>query len=205
MHTSSISIIILAAGASRRLGRPKQLVRFRGETLLRRTARLALATGCRPVVAVLGADAAALAPELADLEIDMVVNAAWEEGMGSSLRTGLNRALAIVPDVEALLFLVVDQPYLTAAHLKQLLSTYQEKGAPIVASVYDGRPGVPALFDRSLFPELAEMEGDQGARVLFRRYQDRLAVVDFPAGRFDLDTPEDIGRLRTEETDPGGL
>lgn len=200
MNKERIAVILLAAGASRRMGRAKQLLEYRGEPMIVRLARLALGLPTRPVVVVLGA-AAERITAAADLgpEVEMVFNPDWEAGMSTSVRAGLRRALDLDPALDAALFLVVDQPFVDAALLQRLLDTFRAGKAPIVAARYGDRPGVPALFDRALFPELERLLGDRGARPLFEKYRASLHTVAFPRGRFDLDTPEDYEKLREEE------
>ena len=195
-----IAVILLAAGASRRMGRPKQLLKFRGEAMIERLTRLACALPARPVVLVLGARAARITDEVTfHSEAELVVNPDWKAGMSTSVRAGLRRALAIDPDLGGALFMVVDQPFVDEVLLRRLLDGYRRTHAPIVAARYDDRPGVPALFDRTLFPELEALVGDRGARPLFDRHRTTLQTVPFPRGRFDLDTPEDYRKLEEEE------
>jgi molybdenum cofactor cytidylyltransferase len=183
--------VVLAAGASRRLGQPKQLIPLQGESLLRRTARLALQAGCAPVVVVLGFDHARMAGELAGLDVATVVNGNYSSGMGSSLACGVASARWARPEMDALLVLVCDQPCLTAEHLWRLLAVHASSGSvAITASAYSGHAGVPAVFSASLFEELERIEGDQGARDLIGRRGAR--VVDWPDGAWDIDLPEDL-------------
>jgi len=194
-NPEACAAIILAAGASTRLGQPKQLIRINGETLLHRTTRLALEAGASPVVAVLGNDDEHLLPELQGLTATFVVNNEWHTGMASSLKRGLQAVLAINPDQANIMVLVCDQPRLDASILKNLLATHATRKPEIAASRYRETLGVPAIFSRTRFPELMELTGDQGARRILQRHIEQVAAVDFPGGEFDLDTPEDLARL----------
>ena len=189
--------VVLAAGASRRLGQPKQLVRQGDETLLRRTARLAVEAGCAPVVVVLGFEAERMRPELAGLPVQVLEHPAWAEGMGSSLRCGVAAVLSgdtgSPPD--GVLLLVCDQPRLSRQHLLTLLDRHRTRGAPLTASLYAGRAGVPAVFAPEVFPELLAVEGDRGAREVIRAWGERVETVPWPDGAFDLDLPEDFDRI----------
>ena len=190
--TTKTALVLLAAGASTRMGQPKQLLRYRGESLLRRTLRIALETPFRPVAVVLGARAEELEAELEGTEALIVYNSAWPTGMGSSVATGLEALLRAEPELGAACFILVDQPHLAAGHLlaleEQLQHSPEKKGA---VSMYDGTLGVPALFRKALFPGLLQLHGQKGAKPLIEKYRDHLLPVPFPKGRIDLDTPED--------------
>jgi molybdenum cofactor cytidylyltransferase len=186
----SVAAILLAAGASRRLGTPKQLLVWRGETLLRRTARLALEAGFRPVRVVLGAEAPRCEATLRDLDVEIVANPAWEAGMSTSLRAGLE---GLAADVDAVLVLVCDQPALSLGHLESLRAAQLAHPETAVASGYAGARGIPVLFPRVFFERLERLQGDRGARSLLQG--EDVLEVPFPGGEFDLDTPEDLTRL----------
>lgn len=191
-----IAAVVLAAGGSRRLGQPKQLLQIEGESLLHRSARFALEAGCSPVFVVLGCEAARMAQELADLPVQVLVNEDWADGMGSSLRFGVHAALRLRPKVDALLAMVCDQPRLSAAHLRRLQAAHGESGGqPITASEYRGKAGVPALFARAIFAEMLALAGDEGAREILRRDLGRVRCVSWPEGAVDVDRPEDLAEL----------
>lgn len=191
MTDHTCAAILLAAGASTRLGRPKQLLRFQGESLLRRTARMALEAGCSPLVVVLGSQPTAMLPELAEHGTVTVTNTEWQEGMASSIRAGLKTVMHSAANA---LLLVCDQPGLSADFLRTLRQTHESCGAAVAASHYDGVDGVPAIFAASLFPALLALRGDEGARRVIAACQD-LVTVEFPAGALDIDTPEDAAAL----------
>ncbi len=188
----SIAAVILAAGASTRYGRPKQLLRYEGQSLLRRAAEAAAGSGCRPIVAVLGASAGLCADELRGLPVHRTENAMWLEGMGGSLRTGMETLCTLAPGAAAVVVTLCDQPHLSSQILDALVQRHRESGAPIVASAYAGTLGVPALFDRSLFGELLSLRGDGGARRIIERFNGGVEAVPFPAGIVDIDTPQDF-------------
>ncbi len=196
MPDLSCATILLAAGASTRLGHPKQLVRIQGETLLHRTARLALEAGGSPLYVVLGFEAARMHEELTGLRVETVLNKAWQEGMGSSLRSGMAAVQQSDPEPQAVLLLVCDQPRLTAEHLRDLLVRHAKAQTtnknPITASAYRGRSGVPAVFSSGLFGELAACAGDRGARDLIRAHHPDVEAIPWPAGELDLDRPEGL-------------
>jgi molybdenum cofactor cytidylyltransferase len=182
----SLPAVILAAGASRRLGRPKQLVALAGESLLRRAARAALA-GCAPVLVVVGYRAGEMEAELAGLPVTIVGNGAWEEGMASSIRAGVAALPLGAPGV---LFLVCDQTGVDGALVSRLLETRRAHPDSVIACSYAGTRGTPSVFPARCFPQLLALQGDRGARSLLRGGE--VVVVPFPEGDADVDTPEDL-------------
>jgi molybdenum cofactor cytidylyltransferase len=194
----NIGIIILAAGASQRMGRPKQtLVLEEGVSLLRKTVDTALATSLRPVIVVVGANKAEVVPELKGLPVTIVDNAFWKEGMSTSVRVGLAGLFMTQPKLDGVLMLVCDQPYLTAALLEEMVHTYQESGKKAVACRYQKQWGVPVLVGRDLLAELTHLTGDQGAKPLLKKHMKEVAFVDFDQGIVDIDTPEDVEKFRS--------
>jgi molybdenum cofactor cytidylyltransferase len=190
--------IVLAAGASTRLGQPKQLLALNGETLLRRTVRLAQQAGCNPVFVVLGFEAARMQQELSCLEAIPVINADWPSGMGSSLRSGIEAVMKKSPEPQKTLILLCDQPTLSTELLSNLLRTSTEANSLLTASSYAGRLGVPAIFDKELYSDLLTVGGDQGARSVIQRYIDLTSAVEFPGGIIDIDTPADLPNLTSD-------
>lgn len=187
-----MAAVVLAAGASRRLGEPKQLLPIEGESLLRRSARLAVEAGCEPVFVVLGFEAERMRGELAGLGVEAVLNQDWPEGMGSSLRRGVAAAMAVRPEVDGVLAMVCDQPFLTAEHLRGLLARHRAGGKGITASFYRGKAGVPAVFARRFFAELLDLQGDRGARGILEAHADEVETIAWPEGEVDIDRPEHL-------------
>ena len=183
---SPVPAVILAAGASRRLGRPKQLVLVEGETLLRRTVRAALA-GCLPVLVVVGAQAREVEASLAGMPVQVVDNPEWEEGMAASIRAGVR---ALPPGSPAALFLVCDQLAVDGALVGRLLEVRRAQPDAIVACAYGDTRGTPTLFPARCFPQLLALRGDRGARDLLAGPD--VLTVPFPAGTADVDTPADL-------------
>ena len=189
--------LLLAAGNSSRMGQPKQLLRYQDATLVRRAAETALAADCSPVLLVTGFLHAELVAEVVDLPVQIVPNPAWATGMGSSLQAGL-RALATQDSAAAgLLVLLSDQPLITAKHLRQLIQQQQlNSSAPAIVTAYDTAEfGVPAVFSRTLWPELAALPASSGAQALLRRYEAELIRVPCAAARLDVDTPAQYAAL----------
>ncbi len=195
----NIGLIILAAGASTRLGSPKQLLNFDGETFLRRVAREAVNSVCQPVVAVFGANAGQFENSVEDLAIHSVKNDDWKNGMQTSIRAGIEKILEIDEQISGAIIAVCDQPFVTRKIFDELAKKFARSDALIVASRYAETVGVPALFGRTLFPDLKNLdERGGGAKFLIKKYLDQTITVDFPEGVIDIDTPEDFERWQTE-------
>ncbi len=189
-----MGVIVLAAGASRRLGRPKQALPYGDSTLLGHVVRQALAAGLGPVLVVVGAHAEEAQRGLPP-EAHIVPNPGWEEGMASSLRVGLQALADGWPEAGAALVLACDQPAVSAALLRRMASLWRADGAPVVACAYGDTVGVPALFARELWPELMALSGDRGAKGVVLRHRQRARLVPFPEGALDVDTPQDWERV----------
>ncbi len=191
-ESASLHVIVLAAGASTRLGQPKQLVKLNGRPVLHTVVSNAVAVAGHSVTVVLGAHAQDLTRLLAHSSASVIVNRHWEEGLASSLRYGL---AAAPPACAAALVMLGDQVAVTADDLKRLIGAWKGEDSVIAASVYQGHVGVPAIFPRWCFSELRELRGDRGARVILERHAHRLAHVPMPNAAIDLDTPEDLAAL----------
>lgn len=185
------AILLLAAGMSRRLGRPKQLLDFQGMSLLKRTATRALQSEIGAVHVVIGAEKNKIDMELSGMQVEKIENKEWEEGMASSIRTGLQAAITKNPSIDGILILVCDQPEITADLLQKLMTLQADSGAAVVASAYGGILGTPALFHSSLFHELLGLRGDTGARKIMQTHWADVAQLPFEAGSQDIDTESD--------------
>ena len=191
----SVGCIILAAGASRRMGEPKQLLMYEGKSLLRRATETALQSACRPVVVVLGAHSDRLRDEVSDLPVVVVENPGWSEGMGASIRAGVAALQSAAEEVEAAVLMFCDQPLITPRIVDELTAVYGKTCPLAVASEYGGTCGVPALFSRRLFSELNSLEGAEGAKQIIKRHRGRVLCIAVPEGVMDVDTPADYERL----------
>ena len=189
-----LAALVLAAGASSRLGTPKQLLSFRGQTLLRRTAEAALYVSCNPVFVVLGDHAEQMTPELKQLSVLTVLNPQWQLGIGSSIRHGIGR-ITSVSQVDACMILLCDQPLLTAQSLRQLIEVFEESGKGICAASYGGTIGPPVIASRRFFPALMTLPDDQGAKRLWVDQPDELVTVPLAEAEADIDTAKDWERL----------
>lgn len=189
-----ISGVVLAAGRSSRLGRPKQLLPLDGEPLLAHVLRNAASSALDEVVLVLGHEAAAVGATVGAWGQRVVVNDDHAAGQSTSVRAGL---AAVDGGAEAVLFLLGDQPGVTPAVIDALIAAFRASEAPVVIPAYGGRRGNPVLFGRELFPELARVGGDEGARGVVRAHKAVALVVpvgDGPPPR-DVDTEEDYAAL----------
>ena len=190
--------VVLAAGASSRLGQPKQLLEFRGKTLVRRTVDAAIEANCSPVIVVTGNAHAEVKNALAEANAILVQNSKWRRGVGTSIRVGIQHVIENAPEVNATLLLVCDQPFVDVDVLSALIALHSESGKPIVASRYADTLGVPALFDQSIFPELLRLSSDAGAKPIILLNHARVAEFSFPRGDVDVDTLQDLKSIRSK-------
>jgi molybdenum cofactor cytidylyltransferase len=182
-----IGAVILAAGASARLGQPKQLLRLNGEVLLRRIARFAIEARCAPVVVVLGAVLDPCRDVLRDLDTRTVVNNRWPEGIGSSISVGVTAL--VEADVDSALLAVCDQPRISADALRRLIESHPGHG--ITAARYAATLGTPAIFSRHYFPLLCELSGEIGAKRLIHQHESEVTPLDLPEAETDIDSIAD--------------
>jgi 4-nitrophenyl phosphatase len=196
-----IAAVVLAAGASTRYGQCKQLLDWQGKPLLAHAADVALEAGLDPVVVVLGCQAEETYSALGDRPVQKLLNYRWEEGMSTSVRTGLS---GIPPDAAGAIFLQCDQPRVTPALLRDLVDRFEQTDGSIVHPVHDGRRGTPVLFPRRFFPELSSITGDEGGRSLVEKHPEQVATVpvENPDMFTDVDTPEDYAELRESKARP---
>lgn len=189
---SSVAVVVLAAGASRRMGRPKQLLPFQGTTLVRHAVGRALDSDCRPVVVVLGCRWREIARDLQGLAIEIALNPDWQRGMSTSIRTGLEDLQQRSAPPSAIIFMTCDQPAVNGELLDRLADLHLRQGAELAACRYKGSLAVPALFGASFYAQLTALQGDEGARSILRRNGSHVEAVEFPQGEFDIDRPEDL-------------
>jgi molybdenum cofactor cytidylyltransferase len=179
-----VAAVVLAAGGSRRFGSPKQLLPWKGKTLLEHVVDTVLASSVQELFVVLGDQADRLRSLLGERPIDVILNEDWEEGQSSSVRVGLE---ALPRACQACLFVLADQPNLTSQLIDDLLTRYRRTLAPIVAPAHRGRRGNPVLFDRALFPELLRLKGDQGGRSIIERHLAQVELVEVSDEHLFLD------------------
>ncbi len=192
-----IGIIVLAGGESKRLGQPKQLLKFEGKTLIRRAVETALSSKCSPVVLVLGANCSEIKDEIADLKCEIVFNENWQNGMSSSIKSGLSKMLEICPDVSAVIVSLADQPLIQSGHFNKFIETFSRTTKPVVASFYNETVGVPALFAKDIFFDLLELEGDKGAKAVLKNHPESVETFSLPEAEIDIDTEAEFEKLNS--------
>lgn len=193
---ATLHAIVLAAGASSRFGSPKQLVRFQRQPLIQRVIAGATELAGGAVSVVLGAYAAEIAATLPPASVSIIVNREWQEGIASSIRT----AVARLPGAcDGVLLLLADQPLVGSHSLNRLAAAWRRQPRSIIASRYGAVTGVPAIFPRWCFSDLAALRGDQGARILLRRYADHVVRLAHPEAEVDIDYPEDLLNLPSSD------
>lgn len=198
-----VMALVLAAGAATRMGKPKALLPWRDATLIRHVVATTEASGCSETRVVAGAHASEIEQALTGLESEIVVNEDFASGMGASIAAGL---AAVPRDIDAVLLLLADQPFVTSGVLDELIRLYIEgraAGQTLAASHYADTLGPPAIFDRRHFDTLRNLRGDRGAKPLFAEPGSPVPRVEFPEGEFDLDTPDDYSRALEHDARSG--
>ncbi len=188
-------IVVLAAGNSTRMGTAKQLLDYCGKPLLRHTVEVAVrAMSQSHVSVVLGSRIPELLPALAGLPVTILENPRWEEGMGTSIHTGVAHAEAA--GLDGVILALADQPLITPESLDRLIHTHMETRQPIVAAQYAGTVGVPVFFSREFFPKLLALKPQQGCKGVILSHPDHAFHLDCPEAEIDIDTPQDYSSLR---------
>jgi molybdenum cofactor cytidylyltransferase len=196
-----IAAIILAAGPSVRLGRPKQLVEVDGQSLIERALGAAKDAGCKPVLVVTGANDRQVVPRIQKSGAEIVTNMDWKKGLGSSIRAGIERLRQRHPKSSVVLLTVCDQPLVRAQELRRLIDVRRRTAKPIVCSRYAETVGVPAIFGRKFFGELMQL-GEHGAKQLLLSHSDQSAQISLPEAEVDIDEEADIERLDSRKRRP---
>jgi len=190
-----VSILILAAGNSSRLGQPKQLVEFNGKPLICHIIEQALFVKTHAVFVVLGGNKALILPKISHLPVTIINHENWGKGMGSSIAAGVKKIQEKQPKTTGIITLLCDQPFISADLIYQLITKQKETNADLVAAQYAGDLGVPAFFSQNIFPDLLLLNGQAGAKKIIQKHVSTAKIVAFPEGIFDVDTPEDLIRI----------
>jgi molybdenum cofactor cytidylyltransferase len=188
------AIIILAAGESSRMEQPKQLLPFKNGTLLGHVADEAQKSGM-PVVIVLGANEDIVKQQLLDVSAEITYNEKWKDGISTSIKSGLQKAIENNSDIESFILCVCDQPYISTVLFQQLMEKKAASGKNIIACSYTGTIGTPVLFDKKYFDALMNLQGSEGAKKLLQTYSEDVALVSFEKGEIDIDTKIDYKEL----------
>ena len=191
MMEGNTAAIILAAGASTRLGQPKQLIKLGGETLIDRAVRIAREAGCSPILVVLGAGLPGVVTHSRLEGAIKVINRDWQRGMATSIARGVE-ILQAIANGDGVILMTCDQPAVTPDHLRALASSTEP-----TASSYAARRGVPAWFPRASFPDLLNLTGDHGARDLLKH----APTIELPGGELDIDTAADLAHAHQQMGD----
>ena len=188
-------IVILAAGNSARMGKPKQLLSYKGKTLLNIVCEQALQTAYKPIVVVLGAYEDEILEQYRHPDIHYVTNTNWQAGMSSSIHTGISAIMDQQPEIENIIISVADQVFITAEIFKMLSVQQELTGKNIVACSYAQTIGTPVLFHKNHFEELLSLHGDEGAKRMLKKHKEDTALIEFELGHIDIDTEADYHLL----------
>lgn len=188
---SKIVGVLLAAGSSSRMGQPKQLLSFKGQPMINHMVTKLEVLELEEIFVVLGAFQDQIQSVISSANVSIISNSRWAEGMGTSVRIGMKEALARHSDLDGILYILVDQPYLTSVFLKKLIEAFKVFKSDLIASKYNDLESVPALFGKAYFEELISLEGDKGARKIIRSHAAKVYAISFEGGQYDLDTPQD--------------
>jgi molybdenum cofactor cytidylyltransferase len=190
-----VAAVILAAGAATRMGQLKQLLPYRGVTLIEHCIHEVRAAGFDPVIVVVGAEAGAVRERIAKYPVEIVENEAWASGMGTSVMAGVQALVRVGAESAGVALLLADQPLVTSAHLAAMRTALIQTNATVIAAEYNGTLGVPALFKRIMLPQLTALRAETGARGLLRSPGIDVTAFPLPEAASDIDTPEDFAAL----------
>jgi molybdenum cofactor cytidylyltransferase len=199
IQNAKIGVVILAAGSSSRLGYAKQLVEFKGRSLLQHAIDVSEVMGFDTKVLVLGARKEKIEIKIDLKGFEVLMNENWEEGMASSIREGVLRSQELENDLDHILILLSDQPFVSKERIEELIQVQLDNNSQATYSEYARDIGVPAIFSAEVFYDLKELKGDQGAKKLIHDQNLDFEIVKFEMGNFDVDTAEDVELLKQME------
>lgn len=200
-QTPNIAIAILAAGASRRMGSPKQLLKWGNASLIQHTINTAKSTFVKEVIVVLGANKEAIASEIDKNLITVIINSEWELGLGKSIACVAKHLLNSKETFDGLLIVLADQPFVTPSFLDQMIRQFNPDSKQMLVTSYNGKKrGVPALFDKVYFQEIAELSGDDGAKSILKNYKEFVRSIKPSFNNLDIDTKEDYHHITKSHT-----
>lgn len=199
-ESANIGVVILAAGSSSRLGRPKQLVEFQNKPLLQHVIDAINPFQFRSSFLVLGSNVDQIQKSINPENVTLLHNENWSEGIASSIRLGVLESIKLNESLEGILFLLSDQPFVNKELIEELILKHLNGDQQITACSYNGNMGVPAIFGKSFFPQLLELQGDVGAKKIIAQNSNNVQSVVFKKGSFDVDTELDVQELLDKET-----
>ena len=194
-HPSNTAILILAAGRSSRMGRPKQLLNYRGKSLLQHTIDIALESEAKTVIVVLGYEAGKIENYIQKKTAVVLKNAEWESGMATSISMGISFLQEQAVLADNVLIMVCDQPHVSKELINRLIQTQEENKHSILACSYANTIGTPAIFSKEYFDELSKLRGDRGAKSILNKYAEIVGNISFSKGSIDIDTSENYKNL----------
>lgn len=193
-----IPILLLAAGGSSRMGQPKQLLPWGNQTLIGHQIQTLLETG-QPVNVVIGSDSDLIIPVIEKFPVNIVINANWESGMGSSISLGITQIQQKFPNANGVLITILDQPLITSAYLEKIRTAFRTFSRQIIVSKSaSGWTGVPVLFDKCYFEELSGLKNDEGAKKIIQRHPENVTHVEAGELLDDMDTPEAYRQMQNK-------
>jgi molybdenum cofactor cytidylyltransferase len=193
---SKTGIIILAAGSSTRMGEPKQLMKYKNKTLLQHTIGEAKHANLEPVICVTGYESDLITQSISVMNVDIVYNENWSDGMGTGVAVGIKRIL--LSDVDSVILAVSDQPHVSSELFRNMEKLRDESGKKIVACSYAGTLGTPVLFAKDYFHQLMSLDGNQGAKKIVSMNLSDVCPLEFEEGNIDIDTKQDYEKLISE-------
>lgn len=198
MGNKNTGIIILSAGNSSRLGKPKQILEYQGATLIEMAVKAALGVQCGPVYLILGAYQDQISKQIENLPVQILNNPDWEKGMGTSISLGIE-AILKETDINQVIIMLSDQPFVDSHLLDQLIGKKQASSKGMIACSYQDTVGVPALFGSEYFLRLKQLEGHEGAKKILKAHPEDIGIISFDKGGVDIDTLKDFEALKRDD------
>lgn len=193
--SSTVSVLILAAGSSSRMGKVKQLLPWKESTLLEHTIKIAKVSKACDVIVVLGSNARLIMESIKTTEVVFLENSNWKGGLGTSISCGIDYLLNYNKKSDAVLILLADQALMDSEHINKIIDLYSTGDSDLIGTRYEDKIGVPALFERNYFPDLLKLDGDRGAQLFLKKLGDKVLGLNPKGKAYDIDTLEDYNRL----------